>query len=252
MTPLAGKVAVVTGASRGLGRAIARALAEAGADVAVAARSKPDLEETAHLVEAAGRRALVAPTDVTSYPAVEALMRSAATTLGRLDIVVNNSGVARVAPLTEWTPEEWRALLDVNLGGVFNGCRAAAPYLIDQRGGKVINLSSMLAAVGLPGYTIYSATKGAIVAFTRTLGVEWARHNIQVNAIAPGWFATDMSAPAFEGGNDTLAERLLRDVPARRRGRAEEIGPLAVYLASPASDFMTGQTLYLDGGHTAG
>jgi NAD(P)-dependent dehydrogenase (short-subunit alcohol dehydrogenase family) len=219
--------------------------------VALAARSKPDLEETAHLVERAGRRALVVPTDVTSYQAVEALMQSAVTGLGRLDIVVNNSGVARVAPLVEWTPEEWRALIDVNLGGVLNGCRAAAAYLIAQRSGKVINLASMLAAVGLPGYSIYSATKGAIVAFTRTLGVEWARHNIQVNAIAPGWFTTDMSAPAFEGGNEQVAERLMRDIPARRRGRPDEIGPLAVYLASPASDFMTGQTLYLDGGHSA-
>jgi NAD(P)-dependent dehydrogenase (short-subunit alcohol dehydrogenase family) len=248
---LAGKVAVVTGASRGLGRAMALALAEAGADVALAARSKPDLEDTAHRVQATGRRALVVPTDVTSYPAVEALMQTALSTLGRLDVVVNNSGVARVKPLIEWTPEEWRALLDVNLGGVFNGCRAAAPHLIAQRSGKVINVSSMLAAVGLPGYTIYSATKNAIVGFTRTLGVEWARHNIQVNAIAPGWFETDMSAPAFEGGNDKLADRLLRDIPARRRGRPEEIGPLAVYLASAASDFMTGQTLFLDGGHTA-
>ena len=117
--------------------------------------------------------------------------------------------------------------------------------------GKVINVSSMLGAIGLPGYTIYSATKGAIVAFTRTLGVEWARHNVQVNAIAPGWFETDMSAPAFDAGDDRLADRLLRDVPARRRGRPQEIGPLAVYLASSASDFMTGQTIYLDGGHTA-
>ena len=249
---LAGKVAVVTGASRGLGRAMAVALAEAGADLALAARSKPDLEETAHLVEGAGRRALVVPTDVTSYPAVEALMQSAINGLGRLDVLVNNSGVARVKPLVEWTPEEWRALLDVNLGGVINGCRAAAAHLIAQGSGKVINLSSMLGAVGLPGYTIYSATKGAIVAFTRTLGVEWARHNIQVNAIAPGWFQTDMSAPAFDAGDDRLADRLLRDVPARRRGRPEEIGPLAVYLASAASDFMTGQTIYLDGGHTAG
>jgi len=219
--------------------------------VALAARSKADLEETAHLVERAGRRALVVPTDVTSYRAVEGLMQSAVTGLGRLDVVVNNSGVARVAPLVEWTPEEWRALIDVNLGGVFNGCRAAAAYLIAQRSGKVINLASMLAAVGLPGYSIYSATKGAIVAFTRTLGVEWARHNIQVNAIAPGWFTTDMSAPAFEGGHENVAERLMRDIPARRRGRPDEIGPLAVYLASPASDFMTGQTLYLDGGHSA-
>ena len=248
---LAGKVAVVTGASRGLGRAMAVALAEAGADVALAARSKPDLEETAHLVERAGRRALVVPTDVTSYPAVEALMQSAVGALGRLDVVVNNSGVARVKPLVEWTPDEWRMLLDVNLGGVLNGCRAAAAHLIAQRAGKVINVSSMLGAIGLPGYTIYSATKGAIVAFTRTLGVEWARHNVQVNAIAPGWFETDMSAPAFEGGGERLADRLLRDVPARRRGRPEEIGPLAVYLASAASNFMTGQTIYLDGGHTA-
>ena len=248
---LAGKVAVVTGASRGLGRAIALALAEAGADLALAARSKPDLEETARLVEGAGRRALVVPTDVTSYPAVEALMQAAVVQLGRLDVVVNNSGVARVAPLVEWTPAEWKALLDVNLGGVINGCRAAAAHLIAQRAGKVINVSSMLGAVGLPGYTIYSATKGAIVAFTRTLAVEWARHDIQVNAIAPGWFTTDMSAPAFEAADDRLADRLLRDVPARRRGRPQEIGPLAVYLASSASDFMTGQTIYLDGGHTA-
>jgi 2-deoxy-D-gluconate 3-dehydrogenase len=164
-------------------------------------------------------------------------------------VLVNNSGVARVKPLVEWTPAEWRAVVDVNLMGVFNGCRAAAPHLIARRAGKVINVSSMLAAVGLAGYSIYAATKGAIVAFTRTLGVEWARHNIQVNAIAPGWFSTDMSAPAF--GDPRIGERLLRDVPARRTGRPEEIGPLAVYLASTASDFMTGQTLFLDGGHTA-
>jgi NAD(P)-dependent dehydrogenase (short-subunit alcohol dehydrogenase family) len=247
--PLAGKVAVVTGASRGLGRAVALALAGAGADVALAARSKPDLEETAHQVEARDRRALVVPTDVTSYPEVEALVGRARAELGRLDVLVNNSGVARVKPLLEWTPPEWRALVDVNLLGVFNGCRAAAPHLTGQGWGKVINVSSMLAAVGLPGYTVYAATKGAIIAFTRTLAVEWARHNVQVNAIAPGWFATDMSDPAFREAR--LAERLLRDVPARRTGRPEEIGPLAVYLASAASDFMTGQTLFLDGGHTA-
>lgn len=247
---LGGKVAVVTGASRGLGRAMAAALAAAGADVALAARSKADLEDTARAVEQAGRRALVVPTDVTSYPEVEALIERTVAELGRLDVLVNNSGVARVKPLIEWVPDEWRTLIDVNLVGVLNGCRAAAPHLIGQGSGKVVNVSSMLAAVGLPGYTVYSATKGAIVAFTRTLGVEWARHNIQVNAIAPGWFATDMSSPAFDVPK--LAERLLRDIPARRTGRPEEIGPLVVYLASAASDFMTGQTIFLDGGHTAG
>jgi 2-deoxy-D-gluconate 3-dehydrogenase len=242
-------VAVITGASRGLGRAMAVAFAEAGADMALAARSKPDLEETAHLVQAAGRRALVVPTDVTSYAEVETLMTRALRELGRLDIVVNNSGVARVKPLVEWTPDEWRVLVDVNLMSVLNGCRAAAPHLIAQQAGKVINVSSMLAAVGLAGYSVYSATKGAIIAFTRTLGVEWARHNIQVNAIAPGWFDTEMSAPAWR--EPRIAERLVRDIPARRIGRPEEIGPLAVYLASAASDFMTGQTIFLDGGHTA-
>jgi 2-deoxy-D-gluconate 3-dehydrogenase len=246
---LDGKMAVVTGASRGLGRAIAIALGEAGADVVLAARSKGDLEETAHLVEGAGARALVVPTDVTRYPEVEALIQRAVSEFGRLDVLVNNSGVARVVPLADMSPEDWRRVVDVNLSGVFHGCRAAAPHLIGRRAGKVINIASVLAAVGLPGYTVYAATKGGIIALTRTLGVEWARHGIQVNAIAPGWFATDMSHAAF--AQPQVGGRLLRDVPARRLGRADEIGPLAVYLASSASDFMTGQTLFLDGGHSA-
>jgi NAD(P)-dependent dehydrogenase (short-subunit alcohol dehydrogenase family) len=239
----------VTGASRGLGRAIAVALAAAGADVAVAARSKSDLESTAREVEQQGRRALVVPTDVSRYPEVEALVQATVRALGRLDVLVNNSGVARVVPLAEATPEDWSSILDVNLTGVFNGCRAVASHMIARRSGKVINLASVLAAVGLPGYSIYAASKGGVIAFTRALGVEWARHNVQVNAIAPGWFVTDMNEAAFS--DPRTRERLTRDIPARRTGRLDEIGPLAVYLASPASDFMTGQTLFLDGGHTA-
>jgi 2-deoxy-D-gluconate 3-dehydrogenase len=246
--PLSGKVAVVTGASRGLGRAIAVALAEAGADVAVAARVKTDLEETAHQAGQHGVRTLALPTDVTAYPAVERLMGQTVSALGRLDIVVNNAGIARVAPLAEAALDDWQALLDVNLSGVFYGCRAAAPYLIRQKAGKVINLASVLAAVALPGYTMYAATKGAVISLTRTLAVEWARHDIQVNAIAPGWFVTEMNEAAF--ADPRIHERLTRDIPARRTGRLEEIGPLAVYLASPGSEFMTGQTIFLDGGHT--
>ncbi|MEK7364687.1 MAG: SDR family oxidoreductase [candidate division NC10 bacterium] len=246
---LDGRVAVVTGASRGIGRAMALALAEAGADLALAGRSKPDLEETAHRVEGLGRRALVVTTDVRILAEVEELMGRAVTGLGRLDILVNNSGVAHVGPFAEGPPEEWTRMLETNLTGVLNGCRAAAPHFLAAKRGKVINVASMLAAVGLPHYAAYSATKGGIVAFTRTLAVEWARHNIQVNAIAPGWFVTDMNAHAF--ADEKLRERFLRDIPMRRPGREEEIGPLAVYLASPASDFMTGQTIYLDGGHSA-
>ena len=228
---------------------MAVAFAAAGAHVALAARSKPHLEETAHQVERHGVRALVAPTDVTRYDEVEALMARTIETLGGLDVVVNNSGIARTVPLAEATPDDWRAILDVNLTGVFNGCRAAAPHLLAKRRGKVINLASVLGAVGLPGYTLYAATKGGVIALTRTLGVEWARHNVQVNAIAPGWFVTDMNEAAFADAR--INERLTRDIPMRRTGRLEEIGPLAVFLASAGSDFMTGQTIFLDGGHSA-
>jgi len=247
--PLEGKVAIVTGASRGLGRAMALALAWAGADVALAARSVPDLDETARQIEKIGRRALIVPTDVSVYEQVESLVHRAIAGLGGLHIVVNNSGIARVTPLAEMPPEEFEQTLRVNLVGVFNGCRAAAGHLIAQKSGKVINIASVLGQVGLPGYTAYAASKGGVTALTRALSAEWARHNIQVNALAPGWFVTDMNADAF--ADPRIRERLLRDVPARRTGRPEEIGPLLVYLASPASDFMTGQTLFLDGGHSA-
>jgi len=246
---LDGRAAIVTGASRGLGRAMALALAEAGADVALASRSVAGLEETAHAVEKLGRRALVVPTDVTVYGQVEALVERAAATLGRLDIVVNNSGVATIIPVAEMPPDEFRRTVEVNLVGAFNGCRAAAGRLIAQKSGKIVNLASVLGASGLPGYAAYSASKGGVMALTRALAVEWARYNIQVNAIAPGWFVTDMNSQAFDDAR--VRERLLRDVPARRTGRLGEVGPLVVYLASSASDYMTGQTVFLDGGHSA-
>ena len=248
-TDLKDKVAIVTGASRGLGRAMAVALASAGADVAVAARAIVDLEETAHQIETIGRRALVVPTDVSVYSEVESLVKRTIAGLGGLHIVVNNSGIARVSPLAEMPPEEFERTLSVNLVGVFNGCRAAAAHLIAQKTGKIVNIASVLGQVGLPGYTAYAASKGGVTAFTRALAAEWARYNIQVNALAPGWFVTEMNADAF--ADPKIRERLLRDVPARRTGRPEEIGPLLVYLASSASDFMTGQTVFLDGGHSA-
>lgn len=229
---------------------MAVALAGAGADVALAARAVPELEETARAIRDLGRRAIVVPTDVADYAQVEALMARTASDLGRLDIVVNNSGVANVAPVAEMAPEDFRRTIEVNLVGVFNGCRAAASRLIAQSSGKVINLASVLGVAGLPGYAAYTASKGGVIALTRALAVEWARNNIQVNAIAPGWFVTDMNSEAFD--QDRVRDRLLRDVPMRRTGKLEEIGPLVVYLASSASDYMTGQTLFLDGGHTAG
>ena len=215
---LEGKVAIVTGASRGLGRAMALALAEAGADVAVAARSTAEIEETAHQVEKLGRRALAVRTDVAEYPQVEALVARTIDGLGGLHIVVNNSGIAGVRPVLEMPPAEFVRTIQVNLVGVFNGCRAAAAQLTAQKSGKVINMASVLAGAGLAGYPSYAASKGGVIAFTKCLAVEWARYDVQVNAIAPGWFVTDMNAEAF--ADPKVRDRLLRDVPMRRTGRA--------------------------------
>jgi NAD(P)-dependent dehydrogenase (short-subunit alcohol dehydrogenase family) len=243
---LDGRVGLVTGASRGLGRAMALALAEAGADVALIARSADGLSGTAESVQARGRRALALPADVAVEAEVDAAVKRALDAFGAVDILVNNSGVATVKPFVETTPAEWRRILETNLTGAYNCCRAVGPGMIARRRGKVVNVASVLGARGLPGYAAYSASKGGLLALTRALAVEWARHNIQVNAIAPGWFLTSMNEAAF--GDARTSERLLRNVPARRTGRPEELGPLVVYLASAASDYVTGEVVFIDGG----
>ncbi len=247
---LDGRVALVTGASRGLGRAMALALAEAGADVALMARSREALEDTASAVTALGRRALALPADVTVEDQVENAVARAVDAYGGVDVLVNNSGVAVVKPLVDTTPAEWRRVLETNLTGAFNCCRAVGPGMIARRRGKIVNVASVLGARGLSGYAAYSASKGGLLALTRALAVEWARHNIQVNAIAPGWFVTSMNEDAF--ADPGIRDRLLRDVPARRTGRPEELGALVVYLASSASDYVTGEVVFVDGGLTAG
>ena len=244
---LDGRVAIVTGASRGLGRAMAVALAQAGADVAVAARARPHLEETARLVTATGRRAMVVETDVTAYPQVEALVRRTIAELGGLHVVVNNSGVARVAPVAQMSPEDFRATLEVNLVGVFNGCRAAAAHLLAQKTGKIINISSVLGQVGLPGYSAYAASKSGVMGFTRALAAEWAQYNINVNAIAPGFFPTKMTKGVMEMLGDDIANK----VPLKRVGGPEDLKGLAVLFASDACAFITGQVVAVDGGVTA-
>jgi NAD(P)-dependent dehydrogenase (short-subunit alcohol dehydrogenase family) len=247
---LDGKVALVTGASRGLGRAMALALAEAGADVALVARSRDDLDDVATAVSGLGRRALALPADVVVEAEVQAAVQRVLDAYGAIDVLVNNSGVALVKPLIETSGAEWRRVLETNLTGAFNCCRTVGPAMIARGRGKVVNVASVLGAQGLPGYAAYSASKGGLLALTRALAVEWARHNVQVNAIAPGWFVTSMNEDAFADAR--IRERLLRDVPARRAGRADELGPLVVYLASPASDYVTGEVVFVDGGLAAG
>jgi NAD(P)-dependent dehydrogenase (short-subunit alcohol dehydrogenase family) len=246
---LAGLVAVVTGGGRGLGRAIALALAEAGADVAVAARSTEEIERVAGEVGKRGRRSLAVHTDVTDEEAVERLVGRTVEELGGLDILVSNSGVVHVAPLLETSPQDWDRVVATNLRGTFLCMRAAGRYFAEKGSGKVINVSSNLAFKGRPRFSAYSASKAAIAVLTRTAAVEWAKFGAQVNAIAPGYVETDMNAELR--GDKELYARVVNQIPAKRMARAEEIGPLVVYLASPASDFMTGETIVIDGGETA-
>ncbi|HYH28985.1 MAG TPA: glucose 1-dehydrogenase [Pseudonocardia sp.] len=249
MTVLHGKVAVVTGASRGIGRAIALALAEAGADVAVAGRDTARLDAVAAEIRGLGRRALPVRADVTDRDQVEELVARTVGELGGLDVVVNNSGVVSSVPLLEVTDEEWDRVVDTNLRGVFLVTRAAGRHLVEQGSGKVLNIASNFAFKGVAGHAAYCASKAAVVAFTRTMAVEWARHGVQVNALAPGYVATDLNAGVRA---DAEAEaRIVRSVPARRMGRADELGPWAVLLASSASDYTTGETVTIDGGLTA-
>ena len=261
---LKGKMAIVTGASRGLGKAIALTLAEAGADIVAAARTVPQLEETAGEVECLGRRCLPVPLDIRQADQVRQMMERAHAEFGRIDILVNNAGIGipkAVVPLPRLTTrtterledfdkpiseEEWYRVLDTDLKGPFLCTQAVGPYMMEQRRGKVINVSSINAERAEPYHSLYCISKSGLSMFTRVMALEWARFNINVNAIGPGRFRTGMSERQHD--DPQLRERMLRDIPLRRTGELREVGLLAVYLASPASDYMTGQTIFLDGG----
>ena len=246
---LAGRVAIVTGGGRGLGRAFALALAEAGADVALAARNTKDLEYVAAEVEELGRRALAVPTDVTEVADVERLVERVLSELGDLDVLVNNSGVTHSAPLLETSPDAWDRVVATNLRGCFLCMRAAGRHFTERRAGKVINVASNFAFMGVPNFSSYCASKAAIVNLTRAAAIEWAGFGVQVNTLAPGYVETDMNAAARS--DEQLNARILRQIPAHRMAHPEELAPLVVYLASSTSDFMTGETLVFDGGQVA-
>jgi NAD(P)-dependent dehydrogenase (short-subunit alcohol dehydrogenase family) len=247
---LAGKRAVVTGGGRGLGRALALALAESGADVAIATRSSEGIERVAAEIKERGRRALPVQTDVTETADVERLVERTLDELGGLDILVNNSGTIHVAPLSETGPEDWNRVVMTNLFGTYACMRAAGRHLTRQGSGKIINVASNLAFKGRPQLSAYAASKAAVVSLTRTVAVEWARYGVQVNAVAPGHVETEMNADVRSDAR--LYEKVVGQVPARRMALPEEIGPLVVYLASSASDFMTGEVIVIDGGEIAG
>lgn len=246
---LEGKVALVTGGGRGLGRGIAFALAEAGADVAIASRTRSDLEAVAGESEAKGRRARAIVGDVSAPQEAHRLVKEATDWRGRLDILVNAAGVNKRIPSLEVREEDWDWILGVNLRGTFFICQAAGEVMVNQGKGSIINIASLLSAVGIPTLAPYTASKTGVVGLTRVLAAEWGPHGVRVNAIAPGYFRTKMTEGLFS--DPTWMERLKRQVPLGREGFPEDLGGAAVFLASDASRYITGQVIYVDGGYLA-
>lgn len=256
---LEGNVAIVTGAGRGIGKGIALAFAEAGADIVAAARTKGEIEGTARQVRQIGRRALAIPTDITKTDQVEAMTEKAVKEFGKIDILVNNAGTA-INKAMVYTPEmqafpsdksltdeEWLTVINTNLTSVFLCCRAVGAHMIKQQHGKVVNISSNRSFRAATYRVPYTAAKGGINQLTKCLALEWARYNIQVNAIAPGLIRTQLNEEYWQG-DGARGARLTREIPARRPGEPREVGLMAVYLASPASNYVTGQVLVIDGG----
>ena len=247
---LAGKKALVTGASRGIGQVIAVAFARAGADVALTARTEAGLAETAREIRGLGRQAVELPADLINRDAAEDAVRIALKELGQLDIVVNNAGGSSfVTPFLDMRQSGWDKVLRLNLDTTMWICQAAGAHMTARGTGSVINVASVAGLGGAPFLAPYGAAKAAVVALTKTLAVEWGRSGVRVNALCPGWTATDLNRVMWDspdGGAATIAS-----VPMGRWGKAEEMAGPAVFLASEAASFMTGQVLVVDGGQTA-
>ena len=248
---LAGKVAIVTGGGSGIGRQMAQGLAEAGADVVVCARKAERCEQAAAELETLGVRALGLRCDVRDPAEVDAVVARTREEFGRIDILVNNAGTSWGAPAEEHSLEGWQKVMDVNLTGVFLCSQAVGRVMIEQQAGKIVNIASVAAFKGAPpelmNAVAYNASKGGVVSFTRDLATKWAGHGITVNAIAPGWFPSDMNKVLLEAHGDTYLEH----IPLRRFGGPDDLKGAVVFLASAASDYVTGQTLVVDGGDSA-
>jgi len=247
MFELDGRVAVVTGGNGGIGLGMARGLARAGARVVVAARNEAKSKAAVAELERLGAEALAVPLDVTDEASIAALVPAVTARWGRLDILVNNAGINIRKPAHELEPAEWRRVLDTNLTAAFLLARAVYPVMKRQGGGKIINIGSMLSIFGAAFAPAYGASKGGLVQLTKSLASAWARDNIQVNAVLPGWIDTDLTRQARREVPG-LDELVLRRTPAGRWGVPDDLAGVAVFLASRASDFVTGAVIPVDGG----
>lgn len=249
MAQLSGRVALITGGGRGLGRAIALAYAHAGADVAVASRTRQQLEEVAAAVRSLGRRALAVAVDVRDPQSVAEMVQTAQQKFRHIDVLVNSAGVGRTGRLAEMDDRTWDEVIKINLYGTFHSCREVVRVMIRQQAGSIINIASVAGLKSAPGMSAYAASKSAVIALTKVLALEVARHGVRVNAIAPGYFRTDMNAAALD--DPEIGPKLVQRIPLRRVGRPEEIGPLAVLLASDGASFITGEVYSISGGEAA-
>lgn len=246
---LTGKVALVTGASRGLGQGMALALAAAGADLAVVARSADGLADTAEKAKAMGRRVVVIAADVGQFPEIQRLVDDTLAACGRIDILVNAAGTQVRKPIFEATEADWDRLMAVNLKAPYFVSQAVARVMAKQGGGKIINVGSLTCQIGLANVCMYGASKGGILSLTRGMAVEWAPYGIRVNAIGPGYYRTKMTEDLFR---DEARSRWIHSrIPLGRVGLPEDLAGALIFLASPASDYVTGQILYVDGGWLA-
>jgi 2-deoxy-D-gluconate 3-dehydrogenase len=245
---LDGKIAIVTGASRGIGRDIALALARAGADLALVARDREQLEEVCREVEHIGRRALPLALDLTAEGAAARMADQVHDHFGTIDILVNNAGMNIPKPALEVERQDWERVIDLNLSSVFFSCQAVGAYMAANKRGKIINISSQMALVGYFKRAAYCSSKGGVMQLTRALAIEWAQYNINVNAIAPTFIETPMTRPMFEDAE--FLKDVLGRIPMGRLGKTDDLLGAVIYLSSPASDFVTGHTLTVDGGWT--
>jgi NAD(P)-dependent dehydrogenase (short-subunit alcohol dehydrogenase family) len=247
---LEGRVALVTGASSGIGRELARGLALAGARVALSGRSEERLAETRQLIIDGGGQAEIFPAEVGNIEEIAPLVESVAQHYGQIDILLNGAGMNQRQPIAEVQPETYERIMDVNLRAPYVLSQAALPHLIARGGGKVIHIGSLTTGWGIGNISVYGLTKSAVGQMTKTMAVEWARHNVQVNCICPGWIETPLTKPLW--ADPQRRGWILDRVPAGRPGQPGDLVGLTVYLASRASDFTTGQAIYVDGGFMSG
>lgn len=246
---LENKVAIVTGGNRGLGKAVALALAEAGADIIVVSRDEEKNRDVVNAVKKFGREAISIPTNLRDISAIEDMVTKVVSHFGKIDILVNNAGVSHTQLAFDISESDWDKVMDLNVKSLFFCCQATGKIMKEQGYGKIVNLASVVGAVGDYGIAPYTASKAAVINLTRSLALEWVRHGIQVNAIGPAYIETELNRE--ELSNPKIRAKLIGKTPMKRLGEPEEIAGAVILLASNAGSFITGQTIYIDGGWLA-